>query len=325
MPEKSYGFAIGNLRAKENSLMNRNDMAQLVSLGSVDALADMLRDKGFGNRISGGDVPQLLQTAQRELWDYLNEIAPSKEIFVPFLIENDFHNLKAVLKSLIRNTDPSAYLMEPSVYPTQTLITAINDKKLELLPEELRDVADRAYGILTSGGDAQLCDAVIDAACMKWQLHLVSEKNYKCQLAQEIIREKVFYDTVKAALRSAKAQKNGAFIDETIIDTGVINRDALKNAALGGVDKVLDLLRANGKGDAASAFENSPSEFERFCDNAVMEIARKARFITMGAEPVIGYYIAKKAEEKNVRIIYSAAKVGQPQEITMGRLRELYG
>ena len=325
MPEKSYGFAIGNLRARENTLMNRNDMVQLVSLDSVDELADALRDKGFGDRISTGSVPKLLQTARVELWNYLNEIAPDSKIFEPFLIENDFHNLKAILKSLIRNTDPQEYLLEPSVFLPETLKTAIREKKFELLPDELRDTADRAYGILTSGADAQLCDAVIDAACMKQQLSMVKAKGYKISLAAEIIRETVFYNTIKAALRSAKAQKDGAFLDETLVDTGIISRDALKAAALGGVEKVLELLRASGKSDAASAYEKSPSEFERYCDNAVMAVARKARFVTMGAEPVIGYYMAKKAEEKNVRIIYSAIKVGQPQEITMGRLRELYG
>lgn len=325
MPEKSYGFAIGNLRARENTLMNRNDMAQLASLDSAEQFADMLRDKGFGDRMGGGDVPQLLQTARRELWDYLNEITPDSGIFDPFIIENDFHNLKAVLKSLIRDVDPHGLLLEPSVYPAETLKTAIREKKFELLPEELRETADRAYGILTSGGDAQLCDAVIDAACMRRQLAMVGAKGYKCTLAAEIIRETVFYNTVKAALRSAKAQKNGVFLDETLIDTGIISRDALKAAALGGEDKVLELLRASGKTAAAEAYEKSPSEFERFSDNAVMAVARKARFVTLGAEPVIGYYMAKRAEEKNVRMIYSAIRVGQPEEITMGRLRELYG
>ena len=31
MPEKSVGFAIGNLRARENKLLRKNDMSQLVA------------------------------------------------------------------------------------------------------------------------------------------------------------------------------------------------------------------------------------------------------------------------------------------------------
>lgn len=325
MAEKSYGFAIGNLRARENALLGHNDMAQLVSLNSPERIADMLRDKGFGDRISGGDVPTLLERSQRDLWDYLNEITPESGLFYPFLIENDFHNLKATLKSLIRNVSPDAYFLHPSVFDSNELKTAVFDKRFDILPDELRKAAERGYEILTSGGDAQLSDAVIDAACMRCRLDAVSGKDYKCTLATDIVRETVFYENVKAALRSAKAQKSGAFLDETLIDTGIISREALKGAALGGVDKILELLRTSGKGDAADSYEKSPYEFERFCDNAVMSIARKARFVTLGPEPVIGYYMAKRAEEKNIRIIYSAVKVGLPQEITMGRLRELYG
>ena len=56
-----------------------------------------------------------------------------------------------------------------------------------------------------------------------------------------------------------------------------------------------------------------------------MSVAKKARFITMGVEPVVGYMMARLYEVKNLRIVYSGIKTGQPQEKTLGRLRELYG
>ena len=48
MPEKSVGFAIGNLRARENRLLKKNDLSGFAAANNVTELARMLRDKGIG-------------------------------------------------------------------------------------------------------------------------------------------------------------------------------------------------------------------------------------------------------------------------------------
>ena len=128
-------------------------------------------------------------------------------------------------------------------------------------------------------------------------------------------------------MRSARAGKDAAFLQEILVDTPYLSAERLKNAALGGVDKILELLEKTGgvTMEAAAAFRQSPSEFERFCENRVMMTARRAKRITLGVEPLIGYYMARMAEIRNLRIIYSGIKTGQPQEVITERLRELYG
>lgn len=327
MPVKSYGFAIGNLRARENTLLKKSDLAQLTALGSTDSLAATLRDKGFGDRTTQVDVPQLLKKENEQLWDYLYGIAPDKKVFDPFLLENDYHNLKVILKALVRNVDAAPMLLHPVTVVPQIIQNAVREKRFELLPDMMKDAAARGYEILTSSGDAQLCDGVIDKACMQAQLMLVHDRQYHCPLAAEIVSTMVFYNNMKAALRCARSAKNAAFLNETLVETGIIDADRLKNAVLSGTEKVLELLSAAGHGgeQAAAAYEKSPSDFEKFCDDYVMSLARRAKFVTMGVEPVVGYYMARKAEIKNIRIIYSGIKTGQPEQMTTGRLRELYG
>lgn len=327
MPVKSYGFAIGNLRAKENTLLKKSDLVQLAGASSVDQLSSMLRDKGFSQHTANEDVPQILKSAASGLWSYLNEISPDDGIFRPFLLENDFHNLKAALKALVRNILPDNYFILPATLDIETVKTAVSERKFELLPEFMRESAVRSCEILLSSGDSQLCDAVLDKACMNAQLSLINQKEYSCELAAEIITKTVTFNNIKAALRCAKTQKSGAFIDETLADTSYPSKSALKTAALNGVDAVLELLENCG-GEmslAAQSFKNSPADFERFCDDAVIDTARKAKRITLGFEPLIGYYMARNAEMKNIRIIYSGIKTGQRQEKITERLRALYG
>ncbi len=326
MAEKSYGFAIGNLRARENNLFRDSDFAQLASLKSTAELGAALADRGIGER-GNDDVPAALQDSVSRLWSYLNEIAPDPSVFAPFIAENDFHNFKVVLKGIIKSADYSGILMRPDNIPVEVMEDAVREKRFDALPSYMREGAARAYEILISSGDSQLCDGVLDAACMRAQLEMVNDKGFKSAYTAELIRTTVFFANIKSAIRAAKAGKGAAFLDATLVDTGYISADRIKKAALGGVEDLLDVLPLAGNigSGAAAAYRISSGEFERYCDNYIMSVAKKARFITMGVEPVVGYMMARLYEVKNLRIVYSGIKTGQPQEKTLGRLRELYG
>jgi len=326
MPVKSYGFAIGNLAARQNTLLKKSDLIQLLAAKDVDVLSDALRDRGLGNRTSNEDVPTILKSENTKLWEFLREISPDDSLFLPFTVENDFHNYKAVLKGVVKNVDYTDSLILPSDVSEKTLKTAVEEKRFDLLPDCMTDSAKRAYEILTSSGDAQLSDAVLDAACMTEQRRIVSDKGYKCPIAQEIVEYTVFFNNVKTALRAAKAQKNGAFLDEALTETAFISKNELKNATLSGVDELLEKLSSisNAGNGAVESYKKSAGNFERFCDDYVMNIAKKAKLITLGSDPIVGYMMARKAEIKDIRIIYSGIKTGRPEAEITGRLRELY-
>ena len=113
MPEKSVGFAIGNLRARENRLLKINDLSGFAAANNVTELARMLRDKGIG-KTDGADVPVLLHEDAEEMWKYLTDNAPDTAAFAPFLCENDFHNYKSVLKGIIRGREYESLLILPA-------------------------------------------------------------------------------------------------------------------------------------------------------------------------------------------------------------------
>ena len=91
----SYEYSVGSVRAKEKSLLNSTDVEQLLACKNEGELCDMLRDKGYGD---GNSVDEILSDRTDKAWEYLRTTAPDFEIFTPFLIGNDIHNLKVVLK-----------------------------------------------------------------------------------------------------------------------------------------------------------------------------------------------------------------------------------
>ncbi len=323
---KSYGFAIGNLRARENRLLGHNDLLQLLSAGSTKELFSMLKDKGIGDRIGQTECTEAIKSHTGELWSYITDIAPDMAAFEPFFYENDFHNLKAILKAVLRGVDYGNLLIVPASVDVSFIERAVKEKRFDLLPPFMASAAEAAYEALTQEGDPQLADSIADAACMEAQLKKAGE--CKAGIVREIIKTTVFYNNIKAALRAAKAAKTAEFLDNALTETGVVSKRELKSAALSGEDKVLELLSRTTelKGDtAAEKYKQAPWKIEKFVDDLITEKISVCKRAASGIEPLLGYMIARKTEIKNLNIIYSGVKTGQPQEIIKERLREVYG
>ena len=324
MPVRSYGFAIGNLRAKETALLTRADMMQLSSAPNTDALYGLLRDKGIGSDAT--DIPGLLTQETEKLWKYITDNAPDMGAFAPFLLENDYHNYKAVLKSVIRGTGYEDLLILPAITDTKVLERAVKEKRFDLLPEAMKKPAAEAYDVLLSSGDSQLADCIVDAGCMKAQTE--AAKASKNRIVIDSIAVTVFYGNIKAALRSVKAGKSPAFLDTVLTETGIVSKRAMIAAALDGEEAILSLMQkasSVGGSAAAEAYKKSAASFERFADDRLMATAKKCKYITSGPEPLIGYMLARKAEIRNLRIVYSGVATGMRSESIMERLREVYG
>lgn len=325
MSVKSVGFAIGNLRARENRLLSSGDLNQLSAAKNTEELAKMLTDRGIG-ATDTADVPKLLSEETAKLWEYVTENAPDMSAFEPFLYENDFHNYKAVLKGVVSGREYGGLLILPATVEIAVIERAVKDKRFDLLPEFMRSAAEEAYSVFTKTGDSQLADCIIDAGLMTAQID--KAKKIGNPVILKLITVTVFYNNMKAALRAAKANKSAAFLENLLTETGVVSKKAMIAAALGGEEKLLELMSKAtelGGGEAAEVYRRSPAEFEKFADDCVIKTARQCKYITIGIEPIVGYTLARKAEITDLRIIYSGIKTGQPTEKTRERLRELYG
>ena len=327
MPKASFGFAVGNIRAREVTLLKGTDTEQLLSLGSTDAIVAFLRDKGFftGNT-DDGDIFDMLENETAALWDYLLSIVPEKAVFDAFLYPNDFHNIKVILKGALKDKDYSALLKQPGTVEIKVLETAVTEKRFDLLEGKMRVAAEGAHSAIFKDFDAQLADSLLDSACMELQLHSATESGIP--LLQKIITAMVFYTNIKVALRCAKTAMSAAFMESALSETGVINKKDFIAAALTGEEGVLELLEKAdklGSSDAAAAYKESPSRFERYCDDYIMGLAKGAKYITVGGEVAVGYLIARLREISAVRIIVSGKRTGQSEAEIRGRLGELYG
>lgn len=325
MPTKSYAYSVGNVRAREVTLLKKQDLEQMISLKTAKTQTAFLREKGFGD-ISDNDISEILKTETVKLWSYIKSVAPEFSVFKSFIIPNDYHNLKAVFKGILRDRDYSSLLLKPADISEDALKDAVNKKDFSSLPFYMQEAAKKAYDALIKLGDVQLFDGILDASCMETQLDLALET--KIPTLINIVNASVFFDNFKTAIRAARAKKGADFLENCLVDTEFVKKAELKKAALLGVEEVIALLERCKTFDgekAAEAYKKSPLEFEKFSENYQMKKALGGKFAVTGADPLIGYLIARLAEIKAVRIIANGTQVGESEDEIRGMLRELYG
>ena len=117
-----YANAVGAVRAMENALLTKNDIEQLInSKGKAERESILASKSGTSN----------VETMEA-VWEMIHEYAPDCKELEILLYKNDFHNLKAVLKAVISNREPSLYFISPSNVELNELVDAVSKKNYTL-------------------------------------------------------------------------------------------------------------------------------------------------------------------------------------------------
>lgn len=320
MAEELYTYAVARIRSKELSLFNKQMIDQLMSCKSYEDTLRLLADKGWGSQ--GESAEQILKSEREKLWTLMRELVEDTSVFDVFLYTNDYHNLKAAIKeACISGTQPNKYMTAGTV-AVETIETAVNEKNFELLPEGMRECAEEAYEVQLKTHDSQLCDVIIDRAA----LMAIYKKGVESgkELFEGYAELKVAAANINIAIRGCRTGKSASFLKRALIPCGKLDVNELTEAALAGEEAIYTYLETTNYADAISAIKKSPSEFERWCDNRMIEHIRPERYNPFTISPLAAYILAKENEIKSVRILLSGKLNNLPEESIRERLREMY-
>ena len=97
------------------------------------------------------------------------------------------------------------------------------------------------------------------------------------------------------------------------------------DASLQGTDALYDFVSSLGLESFAEALKNSPSAFEKYCDDAVYGEYEKSKIYSLGLGPIATYIFARMTEIGCVRIILSAKfNRARVKKQSVKGMRELY-
>lgn len=322
MSKTQYTYAVARIRALEVSLFSASTIEQLMACKNMESCLRFLQDKGWGGNDVPMDADAILTREREKIWETIEEMHVDMDVFNVLSYTNWFHNLKAAVKEVCTGKSGANIFYEGTPISKEEMLRIIREKDYKALPENMQAAAEEAVETLLHSGDGQLCDIIIDRATME----AIREAGQKSR--DDIIRDyaesTVAVANIKIAVRAAKTAKSLEFMKRAMAPCDSLNIDGLARAALAGMDSIIEYLSENGYAEGAEALKESPSAFERWCDNRIIQTIKPQKTNPFSVGPLVAYVIARENEIKTVRIILTCKQNGLPDDSIRERVREMY-
>ncbi len=320
--ENLFAFAVGRIRVREKYLLSNEDVAQMIALPDEGAVLSFLSEKGWGESKEDETAEQMLMIEEKKTRDLMRELGLDAEITEVLAYPLVYHNVKAGIKEICTEEKNQEAFYPDERFGRDQVLEILREKEFHKLPSHMQKAAERAFQTMLTARDGQLCDVILDRACLDAMEEVAEHSEH--EILRDYEKESVAVANIRIAVRAAKTGKRDDFLKEALAPCKSLDADGLRRAALGGEESLLSYLSAQGYAEAAEALKESPSAFERWCDNRQIEAIRPQKINPFTPGPVVAYYLARQNEIRTARIILTAKANGFTEEEIRERVREMY-
>lgn len=319
MANLDYTYQVARIRYREKFCLNDAFIASLAQAQDVKECIRLLADKGWGDASMSAE--EIIAHQRKELSSLMNELLGEGEHFKVFFMENDFHNLKAAIKSSLYPTTGVIYL-EPNTVSVKLMEKCITENDFSALPEDMVLCAKSAFETLKETGDGQACDIIIDKALMLAQIN--EAKKSGINLFIQYAEHNAAVANIKVAVRALMANKGREFLNNALADCNSLSKEGLIAASENGLEGIIEYLSKTDFAPIALALNQSGALFEKECDNRLIRILKPLKMDYFTIEPVAAYYLARLNEIKTVQMLLTAKANGLEEKYVAERLRVMY-
>ncbi|HBA62475.1 MAG TPA: V-type ATP synthase subunit C [Lachnospiraceae bacterium] len=320
--DMQYTYAVARIRAMEVSLFSRAVIEQLMACRTEEQCLQFLSEKGWGDNDTPMNAEAILTREREKTWETVRELVKDMSVFDVLSYPDLFHNLKAAIKEVTtEETNPNIFIQDTAI-SGEEMLEIVKSKDFSRLPAFMSGVAQEAYETLLHTRDGQLCDIMIDKAALTAIYE--AGKKAKDEIIRDYAESTVAVADIKIAVRSQKTAKSLEFMKKAMAPCDSLNIEALSRAALSGMDAIQEYLAGTVYAGGAEALKESPSAFECWCDNRIIETIRPQIHNPFTVGPLVAYVLARENEIKTVRIILTGKLNELPEESIRERVREMY-
>lgn len=323
MSEAKYTYAVARIRAMENSLFSSAVIEQLMALKSYDSCLQFLAEKGWGDPDTPMEAEAILSKEHEKAWSVVKDLLKGDDAILNVLsYQNLYHNLKAAIKESMTSDTHGKIYFDDCAIGGKEMARIVSERDFGALPRHMSTAAAEAYETFLHTRDGQLCDAIVDKAAL--DAIYAEGKNAGDSIIRDYAESTVAVADIKIAVRSQKTAKTLEFMKRAMAACQSLSVDRLCAAALSGLDAICEYLEGTAYAGGAQALRESPSAFERWCDNQLIETIKPQKYNPFSAGPLVAYLLARENEIKTVRIILTAKYNELPEEQIRERIREMY-
>jgi len=330
--DTQYAYSVSRIRAIERKLLDKGRLDRMVEAKSAEEAMKVLQEADYGDidadSISVYEYETLLKDENKKVYNLMKEIAPEPDVFDLFLITNDYHNIKVLLKAEFSGQHYENLLIESGSIPSSKLKAMIKDRNMTNMPAIMKDAVDECIETYNKTLDPQVIDIILDKASFM-QMKETSEKSQN-KFIKDLVTLFIDVANIKVFLRIKTLNKTWDFLQKVLIPGGSIDSKLYIKNLENSIDSFIDALQFTSLGaflqDGLESFKTTGTltKFEKLSDNLILDYIKKAKYIPLGIEPLVGYLMAKEMEIKNARIVMVGKINNISNEVIRERLREAY-
>lgn len=357
MDNSNYAYAVGRIRALENQLLKMADFERLLEVESAEAVLGELSDTDYGDHISRikniGDFEFILNEELKRVYRLTKEFSLDPEITDLFFLKNDLHNLKVLLKNKYFPTSGiEEYLIDLGLFSLSDLKNMVEKNDYSKFGDlTIQEAIEQAVKQFELTHEVELIDFVLDAAVYELSLRTVGK--YKNAFLKKLFQLEIDAINLKTLVRFVITRKDKRYLKDVLIHGGDLpyefflkaiieneknvlqkmHQERYRNIIvyeenLGAKERRLPFLEKYEKilAEGVNSWEENRNFFrlEKLIDDLLTTHLKKAKYISLGIEPIITYLLAKEMEVKNIHIIIVSKINNLPEEKIRQRLRETY-
>ncbi len=325
--EPFYAYACGRVRALELSLIDRVRMQRLKELKSAAEVFRNLQDTYYSRFLQEIERPEefatIIPDVRMETYKTVAELL-QEDYLKELLWEYDFKNLKIALKLVIAEKEPEGVLVYETVnFPFALLYEAIKEDRFNLLPLELGKAAELAIEAYYEKHEVRKIDTAIDRYFYDTTL-----SRFKSDFLKNYYRIKADFTNIFTYLRLNMMGKM-EYLSEYLLMGGFIPVEFFRKVQVEQeFFKELETLPYfNYLKEGLTDFQRTGDVLllERGYENYVVDYLRTTKYIDMGHEPIMAYFLARMHEIKVLKIIITGKLVGVKQDELQKRVPEVIG
>lgn len=317
------------IHAMENRLLTTERMERMIEARELSEAAKVLTECGYEDmgQVTAQAIEETLFKAQADLFHDLSSAVGNKALLDVFRCRHDYHNAKVLVKGEALGVNQEALLLGGGRYAPQKLAEDYGREDLRGCSDIFRRGVARARETLGATGDPQVADFILDRAYFEELTDLAKQADSK--FVEGFVALSIDVANLRSCVRASRLNKGMEFLQQVLVPGGNVPARTLATARgeeLGNLFRTSPLAQAAATGSALSApGSGALTDFERECDDAVMDYLGAGRRVAFGEQPIVGYLYAREAEMTAIRTILSGRMAGLDGDTIRQRLRRTYG
>ena len=331
--DNRYAYAVGKIRAKEVRLLDLPKLLSILEAENIEEALKGLSDTDYREGLAlvnqEEDFDLHLSLPMESVSGLISELTHDPQLTDLFILRNDFHNIKVAFKKKCRASVEEKYYLAPSVVNREEIVEAMETGNFFRLLPLLAGALQEIEGIYNnSKKNIQLIDTTLDKIYLSHCLQVSQQA--KCEFLERLFLIQIDLTNIRTFLRLKEMDKGRDFLKNRLISGGLLERDHFLKSFAGSLESFVDSLRFKDYygivKDGIESWKKSGSFsfLEKLFDDYLLNFVKKAKYISFGIEPLIGYLVAKEMEVKNLRTVIAGKFNGLFPEIIKEKLREVY-